>query len=166
MIPASVTEIGAYAFTSCTSMTEIRVAQGNTTYSDVDGVLFGDNGTVLIQYPAGSTRMAYAVPGIVTLLFPGWSASGEGWHVTGGGVFTSAANLREVTIPAEVQIIPDSTFYECSQLTSITIPASVTEIGGFAFYGCENLGTFIMAVHRNSGKPLLWQWQRRPCFGN
>ena len=151
-IPANVTEIGSYAFDECGNLTAIHVASGNTTYSDVDGVLFGWESTGLIQYPAGKPGSIYTIPNSITWFFPGWSALGEGWHATGGGAFKCAVNLREVTIPEEVQIIPDSTFYECSQLTSITIPASVTEIGGFAFYGCENLGT----IHYG-GSPEQWE---------
>ena len=151
MIPASVTEIGAYAFADCTSLTEIRVAQGNTTYSDIDGVLFGENGTVLIQYPAGNTRMSYDIPNGVTTLVPGWGVSGEGWLATGGGVFRSAKYLRKVTIPASVKTIPDSTFYDFNGLISVTIPVSVTEIGEFAFHGGD-----LYVIHYG-GSPEQWE---------
>ena len=54
-LPKSVTEVGQYAFEDCTSLQAINVANGNSIYYSVDGVLFFKNsymGTIeLFKYP-------------------------------------------------------------------------------------------------------------------
>ena len=56
-----------------------------------------------------------------------------------GEVFSVDSNLKKVTLPAELSVIPDSAFSLCDGLESIVIPAGVTRIGENAFEYCENL---------------------------
>ncbi|MBQ5334536.1 MAG: leucine-rich repeat protein [Oscillospiraceae bacterium] len=55
LIPAETEKIAAGALTGCGSLTEIRVEEGNTAFSDQDGVLFDAERTRLICCPAGYT---------------------------------------------------------------------------------------------------------------
>lgn len=70
-IPQSVTEIEDGVFSNCTSLTEINVASGNTSFYSHEGVLYGkNNGTPkrLIQYPIAKTGGTYSVPeGVVSI---------------------------------------------------------------------------------------------------
>jgi hypothetical protein len=96
----------------------------NSVYSDVDGVLFNQSLTTLVQYPGGIAG-AYAIPNSVTSI--------------GDEAFLNCNGLTSVTIPNSVTNIGDYAFGWCADLTSVTIPNSVTNIGDYAFYGCGNL---------------------------
>ncbi len=115
----SVTSIGAGAFDGCSSLTTIEVGAGNVNYTEVNGVLFNAEKTVLHTYPGGKTGDNYNIPDSVTSI--------------GESAFWDCTNLTSITIPDGVTSIGDAAFYECSSLTSITIPASVTSIGDNAF---------------------------------
>ena len=52
-IPGSVETIGSKAFESCSGLTGIAVAQENSYYSSLEGVLFDKDETSLLVYPAG-----------------------------------------------------------------------------------------------------------------
>ena len=77
-IPASVTNLDQlptgriilsrlYApFTGCGSLAAITVASGNPCYSSLEGVLFNENQTWLLEYPAGRAGISYLAPDTVT----------------------------------------------------------------------------------------------------
>ncbi|MDR1785617.1 MAG: leucine-rich repeat domain-containing protein [Spirochaetaceae bacterium] len=117
-IPASVTRIGDYAFQYCTSLTSITVDTGNANYASVDGVLFNNAKTELIQYPASKTGTAYTIPSTVTSI--------------GQSVFNGCASLTSVTIPASVTSIGYSAFQYCTSLTSVTFDAGSISSTNFA----------------------------------
>ncbi|MEG1096968.1 MAG: leucine-rich repeat protein [Clostridiales bacterium] len=123
-IPNSVTTIGRDDFSGCTGLTSINVADGNPTYSSVDGVLFNKDKTKLIKYPEGK-KGAYTIPTGVTTIDD----------------FSGCTGLTTVTIPNSVTTIGDNAFRGCAGLTTVTIPYGVTSIGGFTFYGCTGLTT-------------------------
>lgn len=52
-IPATVEDIGNYAFAGCKYLEEIEVEIGNPNYSSSSGVLYNEDGSTLITYPAG-----------------------------------------------------------------------------------------------------------------
>ncbi len=121
-IPNSVTEIGYGVFSWCDNLVNINVADDNTAYCSVDGVLFNKNKTELVQYPAGKTETSYTIPNGVTGI---------------GCAFMGCTGLTSVTIPNSVTEITKA-FFGCTGLTSVTIPNSVTEITK-AFFGCTGL---------------------------
>ncbi len=118
-IPDGVTSIGNGAFSYCSKLTEIKVATGNTAYSDINGVLFDKDKTALIRYPQGKTETSYTIPNSVTSI--------------GDSAFLYCTTLGSVTIPNRVTSIGNSAFYYCTSLSSVTIPDSVTSIGDSAF---------------------------------
>jgi len=64
-IPNNVTNIVETAFAGCTNLTAITVDTRNSVYSDVDGVLFNQSLTTLVQYPGGIGG-SYMIPNSVT----------------------------------------------------------------------------------------------------
>ena len=54
-IPSTVREIGNYAFSGCKYLTSISVDEDNSNYSSSSGILYNQDGSVLITYPAGKT---------------------------------------------------------------------------------------------------------------
>ena len=146
-IPGSVTSIGLYVFTSCTSLTGIWVAEGSSHYSsDASGVLFNKDKTTLVQCPGALA--AYTIPSSVTSI--GENAFYDCRSLTsvtipdsvtsiGLTAFEGCLSLTSVTIPDGVTSISWSAFAYCESLTSVTIPDSVTSIDGAAFADCDNL---------------------------
>lgn len=118
-IPRSVTSIDSSAFSFCENMENIFVAEGNTGYTSVNGVLFNKNITTLVTYPTGKKGTTYQIP--------------EGVTEISVYSFGGCNNLTGVTIPEGVTVIGGVAFLNCSNLTSVTIPESVTEIGMGAF---------------------------------
>ena len=114
-IPGGVTNIGAFAFQSCNSLAAITVDPNNSFYSDVDGVLFDQSQSTLIQYPPGNPDGTYTIPASVNLI--------------GNNAFSTCYYLSGVTIPGSVTNIGQDAFYGCFSMTSIAIPGSVTSIG-------------------------------------
>ena len=139
-IPASVTSIdNYYVFDSCTNLTDITVDPSNAFYSSLDGVLFNNDQTLLIQFPGGKAG-SYVIPNSVNCI--------------GDNAFSRCAGLTSVTIPDGVTSIGFA-FSLCSGLTNIVIPASVTSIGS-SFYGynvfdkCNNLSTITVDPLNNA----------------
>ena len=126
-IPAGVTSINSGEFLECTSLTDINVAENNSNYSSVDGVLFDKNQTTLMRCPSGKDCDKYVVPESVTSI--------------GYAAFSDCSRLESITIPDNVTSIGDAAFEGCSSLENITIPDSVTSIVGYSFDGCSSLAT-------------------------
>jgi len=123
-IPDSATNIGMQAFTGCEILPAITVATNNPAYSSLNGVLFNENQTLLIQYPGG-LRGSYQIPDSVTNI--------------GDYAFMYANYLTRVTIPDSVTNIGYRAFYSCLGLSIVTIGNSVTSIGDNAFIYCPVL---------------------------
>ena len=127
-LPAALTTIGANAFYN-TALKAFAVADGNTVFSVIDGVLFADNGKVLFAYPAGLKEASYTIP--------------EGVTAIKDNVFANVETLKEVKFPASLETIGSNAF-AASGLTTLTIPGSVKETGTAAFMDCENLKTVVL----------------------
>jgi len=141
----SITNVGLAPFLYCSGLTNITVAANNPNYSSLNGVLFDQGKTTLVQYPDG-LHGNYLIPASVVSI--------------GTGAFSSAM-LTSVIIPGNITNIDYRAFAECSRLTNavlaegvvstgaevfadtllteITIPASLTAIGLNEFAGCLSL---------------------------
>lgn len=123
-IPESVISIETQ-FLGCSSLAEIRVAEGNPAYcNDEYGVLYNKEKTELIQVPGGF-RGDYVIP--------------EGVKTVGRYAFTECSGLSGVTIPGSVTVIEYDAFSNCDNLTSVCIREGVASIGARAFACCNGL---------------------------
>ncbi|MHC1695666.1 MAG: transglutaminase domain-containing protein [Eubacteriales bacterium] len=68
-IPASVKNIGTYAFSYMYGVTAFEVPSSNTAYCSIDGVLFDKEIKTLYNYPIGSTKVDYVLPESVEHMF-------------------------------------------------------------------------------------------------
>lgn len=113
-LPATMTAIPASALSFCTSLTGIKVAEGNNAFKDVDGVLYDKAGEILIQYPASRPVDTFSVPATVKKI--------ETYS------FYSAANLTEISIPASVTTIGETAFANILTLKSFKVDAANTSL--------------------------------------
>ena len=105
-IPASVNNIGEYAFSQCTELESIAIPEGIT------------------QIPEGAFYCCYSlneitIPASVTSI--------------GGSAFEHCTSLTSVTIPDNVTSIGGFAFLNCNNLVSVTLPDGLTSIGDLAF---------------------------------
>lgn len=66
-IPATVEEIGSYAFDDCASLTEILASDSNPAFSSQSGVLYNKDKTALIKVPEGCNSIV-VLPSTLTEL--------------------------------------------------------------------------------------------------
>jgi hypothetical protein len=107
-------------FGQCTSLTEIRVADGNAKYKAVDGVLYVNFSTRwrLAAYPAGRTNATFAVPDQTPVILM--------------GAFSYCTALKEITMPQSVGEIQMAAFWGCTALEKLTLlqPTGAVALGG------------------------------------
>jgi len=129
IIPESVTNIGAAAIVSCSSLTAIDVDIKNPAYCSIDGVLYDKSKTQIIQCPpvkAGN----FVIPAGVTNV--------------GDSAFMFCYRLTSITIPNSAARIGNGAFNYCNNLTNVSLGNAVTSIGASAFVNCMNLVNLII----------------------
>ena len=150
-LPASLGYISSYAFSGCTALTSLSVAEGNPVYfSSGNCVIERETGTLEI----GCTGSVIPSDGSVKAL-AGYSFYGsgiksivipDGIDISEPGVFRGCSSLTSVTLPEGAETISSQMFYNCHDLTSVDIPDSVKTIGDTAFGGCDALTTLPMGA--------------------
>ena len=134
-IPNSVTSIGDYAFSGCSSLTSVTIP--NSVTSIGKSAFSRCSRLTLVTIPNSVTEIGRNV-------FQGCSrltsiTIGNSVTSIGDYAFNGCSRLTSVTIPNSVTSIGSNAFYECSRLTSVTIGNSVTSIGYYAFCECFGL---------------------------
>jgi hypothetical protein len=167
-IPASVTNLGGYAFWQCTNLLAINLDVNNPYYSSINGVVTDKNQRTLIQCPYGKTG-SYLIPDSITNIVEyafywctrlssvtipsnvvtvgAWAFSGSGLtNVTiedgpveiGHDAFNACTSLAGATLPNSVINLGYQAFYR-SGLLSISLPDSITAIANATFSQCSSL---------------------------
>ena len=139
-IPNSVTTIGDWAFSGCSSLTSVTIPDSVTSIgcsafsgcSALTGVTIPDSVTSI------GDRAFYRCTSLTSVTI------GDSVTSIGSGAFSGCTSLTSVTIGDSVTSIGHGAFRECTSLTSVTIPDSVTSIGGYAFYWCTSLTSLII----------------------
>lgn len=118
-IPKNVSEIRSSAFNCCSDLTEIKIDENNSSYCDVDGVVFSKDKTTLVIYPEGKTAAEYTVPDTVTVM----------------GEYCMRGNkaLTKVVIPDSVTTIQKYALDVCYNLKEVVLPDSLQTISDYAF---------------------------------
>lgn len=124
-IPSKLIGTGLYSFAGCTNLKEFTVADGNEYYEAIDGVLYAEDGTYLVQYPVSRTDTSVTVP--------------DGVYDIGNSAFTEMRSLREVKLPSSVTTIGAWAFASCPSLTEINLPSNITSLDDFCFAYCSSL---------------------------
>jgi hypothetical protein len=117
-LPASLQEIGTSALACAERLEQITVADGNPRYCVVDSVLFDQQASSLLCFPAASERTDYAVP--------------DGTVKIDSEAFSYAKTLKHIFLPDSLRVIGYASFSN-SGVTSVNFPEGLEKIEDFAF---------------------------------
>ena len=134
-LPDTVIDINPYAFSGCSSLSEIKLSK-NLKYisghafsscSKIESISFPDSVTSIgiSAFAACSSLKEFVFPPQVTYVSQ--------------SVVANCANLSSVTLPEKAISISSQAFLGCKNLKTIDIPATVTEIEAKAFGRCTGL---------------------------
>ena len=161
IIPNSVTSIGDYAFSGCTSFTSVTIGNGVTSIGDyafcdaaLTSIVVPDNVTFIgkgafcdMEETLKSAVIGSGVKELNATFVECMSLESvilsEGLETIGDQVFNGCNSLNRVNIPHSVTSIGKWAFTGCLPLESIVIPSGVTTIGDRAFGYCKSLTTVI-----------------------
>lgn len=124
VIPKSVTSIGVSPFYFCSSLTNITVDSANPNYESVDGVLYNQSQTSLIQWPCAKPG-SHVTPASVTSI--------------GDGAFAGSSLLTNIVVGSGITNIGNLAFQYCSSIPDVAIPSGVIHVGDQAFRSCSSL---------------------------
>ena len=165
IVPDSVTDISAYAFSNCSNMTSITLHDNITSIGKC--AFFGCTALTDITMPQGVTKIdTYAFSGCSALTdiiipegvtnIPAYAFSNcsnmtsitlhDNITSIGKYAFAGCGALSEITIPEGVTDIEGYAFSKCTSLTSITVPQGLTYIAAGAFYECRSLTSLIISA--------------------
>ncbi len=150
-IPSTLTYISGWAFYVNYALEEINVAEANTAYKSIDGILFTEDEKTLVAYPANKACEEYTIPASVTTI--------------GEMAFTQCVAVDKVIVPDTVTTLAKFAFeysqikkveigngvteysFECfaySRIEKMIIPDSVETISEHAFASTDYLNTLII----------------------
>ena len=143
-IPKSVTGIGWYAFSGCSSLTSVTIPDSVT---DIGEGAFEDCGNLTsITVDKGNEYYCSDNGVLFSKDYKGYYEDGKGFsggitelHTYPAGKSTASYIIPDSVASLSVTSIMSDAFSGCSSLTSVTIPDSVTSIGVGAFEGCGKL---------------------------
>ena len=136
-IPASVTNIGVWAFNYIRNLKTITVDTANPAYASVAGVLFNKSLTTLIQYPSGNTATSYDISAGVTNLEE--APFNGALYLTTITVDTANPYYADIAGVLFNKNLTTLIQYPCNAGASYTIPTGVTSIGDYAFWDWNHI---------------------------
>ncbi|MGN0457962.1 MAG: leucine-rich repeat protein, partial [Eubacterium sp.] len=134
-LPASLEAIGTQGiFNGGSAIKNFVVAEGNTVFSTIDGILYKD-GTTLFSYPVGRTDTSFTVP--------------DGTTTIGYCAFSVCNSLESVDFPACVKTFSGRSLKCCYNVTAVNIRALDAEfLANDCFYSVNS--NVVYKVYENS----------------
>lgn len=151
---SSVSYLGWDVFEGCGSLESVTVSDSNTVYSSDDGVLLGENDTLLMLYPRSKDNVSYTIPSTVrtieNIAFYGnrylTSVDFGSVEKIGNRAFQKCISLTSVAIHDSVTSVGYQAFCKCTSLREVTIGASVDAIERSVFDGCDSLESITVSA--------------------
>ncbi|EDR29443.1 hypothetical protein EDI_014330 [Entamoeba dispar SAW760] len=132
IIPSSITKLGEYCFSGCSTLTSITIP---SSISEIGDSCFDECITLKsINVPSSISEIGnwcfYECTSLTSIIIP-TSISELGYDC-----FKGCYSLTSINLPSSINEIGYECFKYCSSLTSINIPSSIISFGGGCFYGC------------------------------
>ena len=127
-------------FYGCEHLGNIEVCKDNAYFSDIEGVLFNKEETILLEYPPGRKNKKYIIPDKVT-------------HIS-ANAFNECKWLEHIYIPESIKFIGDRAFSKCERLSEITLLANLY-IGNEVFKDCPMLKNINLSEKTKMGYRAL-----------
>ncbi|MBR6529981.1 MAG: leucine-rich repeat protein [Clostridia bacterium] len=144
-LPASLRVFTANAITGNTSLESITLAEGNTSFTLRDGVLYNASGSTLVLYPAKKADTEFWMPFSV--------------KTVGTAAFYAAKNLKSIHFSDKLETVESPTqtnfagaFENCTSLKEVSFSLSLKKIGDYAFMGCDSLEKLFIPYSLNKVK--------------
>jgi len=142
-VPSSVNDMEAGVYNGiifrCTNLQKINVDANNSTYCDVEGVVYDKDKTRLVIYPCGKTGSSYTIVDGVTTI--------------SSYAFQLANNITSVNLN-NVTTLKNRSFVNCQNLASISIPSCLTDIPEGAFESCTSIQNYTVDANNNNYKDI------------
>ncbi len=127
------TEIGDGAFANSPSLIAFSVSSSNTKYRSINYILFSNDSTEVVSFPAGKKMTNFYV-------------EKESFNHICPYAFSGAVYLKTVNF-GHVETIDEYAFEQCNSIYSITIGDNVKTICKGAFSNCQNLQTITIPAN-------------------
>ena len=136
-LPKTLTEIGDFAFTSCSKLGKIEFPESITTIgrSAFEGCFALSEVTFHDGLKTVKDSAFYDCVALQYIMLPNTVTS------IGDRAFENCSYLDTAYLPAKLKTIPTALFRNCYFLQTVYLPATLTEIKEEAFLGCDSLMT-------------------------
>ena len=161
VIPASVTTIGAYAFSGCTNLTSVTFEEGSKL--ETLDMSFYNSGITEFTIPKNVTEIKSSAFMNLSSLKSVRFEDDSNVTILSSQLFDGCYNLTTIDFGknSKIQTIEYSVFEKCVKLTAVDIPQSVTKIGDWAFRGCKAIGSItIPAGVESVGRQAFGSWTK------
>lgn len=144
-LPSTVTTINGQAFYGPLKLEYIFVCEDNTHFSsDINGVLFDKNKSILIRYPVGKNDDIYEIPQVKEIAPCAFShtkikflSAPKSVSVIGEQAFMYSQIISaDFSSESKIEALPKECFWGCSNLINISLPKCLKYIGSKCFCQC------------------------------
>ena len=128
-LPSTLTYISGWAFYVNSALEEINVAEANTTYKSIDGILFTEDEKTLVVYPMNKACEEYTIPASVTTI--------------GEMAFIDCVAVDKVIVPDTVTTLGEEIF-GYSEIDTVVFGNGITDIPRDCF-GQSNIKAVVIS---------------------
>jgi len=149
IIPNSITSIGSYVFSGCSSLTSVTIPSsvtsiGSGAFSDCSGLTSITIPSSVTSIGSGAFSDCSSLTAVHITDLEAWCKIEFAYYGSNplsyaNHLYLNGKEVKDLIIPNSITSIRSYVFSGCSSLTSVTIPNSVTSIGDNAFSGCSSL---------------------------
>lgn len=123
-IPKGMNTFTSLTLYGCDNIEGYTVASGNKAFAVQGGVLYSNDKTTLIAYPAKSAETQFTIP--------------SGVKKVGDYAFSNNKNLKSINFN-NVTTLGDGAFAGSALSGSLVLSDKITQVGNFAFEGCSDI---------------------------